>query len=163
MLCGGPSPPCAPGVHLLCMIPPPEGQHGRAAATLTAFSDMLLTLKQLRTDAGVRGVHRLPETPYGPPSSRPRRRAGLDDLPLPRADADGGQVPAAFPLQRRGHAFAEHQGGVEAAQLLAHRGAAAWRKPLRCCDLLSESYARGGVDVVLALQGLFTLMLKNNL
>ncbi|KAL1496176.1 hypothetical protein AB1Y20_014793 [Prymnesium parvum] len=128
MLCGGPSPPCVPGVHLLCVLPPPEGEHGRAAATLTAFSDMLRTVKQLRTDAGTEG-----------------------------------QAPAVFPLQRRGHASAEHQGGVEAAQLLAHRGAAAWRKPLRCCDLLSKAYARGGVDVVLALQGLFTLMLKHNL
>ncbi|KAL1496097.1 hypothetical protein AB1Y20_014723 [Prymnesium parvum] len=63
---GGFAPPCcddprrrvSPGVHLLCVLPPPEGEHGRAAATLTAFSDMLRTLKQLRTDAGVRGVHR---------------------------------------------------------------------------------------------------------
>ncbi|KAL1522074.1 hypothetical protein AB1Y20_021717 [Prymnesium parvum] len=84
-----------PGLHFLCVLPPPEGEQGRAAATLTTFSDMMRTLKQLHTDAGVRGVHRLPETPHGPPSSRPRRRAGLDDLPLPRADADGGQAPAA--------------------------------------------------------------------
>mmetsp|Transcript_37661 Transcript_37661/g.86169 ORF Transcript_37661/g.86169 Transcript_37661/m.86169 type:complete len:292 (+) Transcript_37661:169-1044(+) len=98
----------------LCELPPPEGEHGRADATLP---DMLRTVKQLRINAGVRGVHRLPETPHGPPSSRPRRRAGLDDLPLPRTDADGGQAPAAFPLQRRGHAYAEHQGGVEAAQV----------------------------------------------
>ncbi|KAL1496162.1 hypothetical protein AB1Y20_014779 [Prymnesium parvum] len=53
MLCGGPSPPCVPGVHLLCVLPPPEGEHGRAAATLTALSDMLRTVKQLRTDAGL--------------------------------------------------------------------------------------------------------------
>jgi len=36
-------------------------------------------------------------------------------------------------------------------------------KPLRYCDLLSDGYDRGGVDAVLALKGLFTLMLKHNL
>ncbi|KAL1496158.1 hypothetical protein AB1Y20_014777 [Prymnesium parvum] len=60
MLCGGPSPPCVPGVHLLCVLPPPEGEHGRAASTLPTFSDMLRTVKQLRTDAGTGGRHQLP-------------------------------------------------------------------------------------------------------
>ncbi|KAL1496151.1 hypothetical protein AB1Y20_014770 [Prymnesium parvum] len=60
MPCGGPSPPCAPGVLLLCVLPPPEGQHGHAAATLTALSDMLRTVKQLRTDAGTGDRRQLP-------------------------------------------------------------------------------------------------------
>eukprot|EP00966_Prymnesium_polylepis_P245491 5679347-Prymnesium_polylepis.1 len=36
-------------------------------------------------------------------------------------------------------------------------------KPLRYCDLLSDGYDRGGLDAILALKGLFVLMLKHNL
>ena len=35
--------------------------------------------------------------------------------------------------------------------------------PLRYCDLLSDGYARGGVDAILALRGLFVLMTQYNL
>ncbi|KAL1503177.1 hypothetical protein AB1Y20_011235 [Prymnesium parvum] len=40
------SPQKVPGMHLLCVLPPPEGEHRRAAATLAAFPDMLRTAKQ---------------------------------------------------------------------------------------------------------------------
>ncbi|KAL1499603.1 hypothetical protein AB1Y20_011802 [Prymnesium parvum] len=56
-----------------------------------------------------------------------------------------------------------HTGGQSIKAASKQRGAAAWRKPLRCCDMLSEAYARGSVDAVLELQGLFALMLKHNL
>ena len=36
-------------------------------------------------------------------------------------------------------------------------------RPLQFCDLLSDGYARGGVDALLSLKGLFVLMQKHNL
>ena len=36
-------------------------------------------------------------------------------------------------------------------------------RPLQFCDLLSDGYARGGVDALLSLRGLFVLMVKHNL
>jgi len=36
-------------------------------------------------------------------------------------------------------------------------------RPLQFCDLLSDGYARGGVDALLALRGLFVLMVRHNL
>ena len=35
--------------------------------------------------------------------------------------------------------------------------------PLRYCDVLSDGYARGGVEAVLALRGLFVLMTRHHL
>ena len=36
-------------------------------------------------------------------------------------------------------------------------------RPLQFCDLLSDGYARGGVDALLSLKGLFVLMTRHNL
>ncbi|KAL1528995.1 hypothetical protein AB1Y20_010316 [Prymnesium parvum] len=95
---------CVPRVYPLCVFPPPEGEHGRAAATLP---DMLRTVKQLRTDA--RSIK-------GQSSAGELERSSST---LPPAGSAG--------------AFSS-----------------CW---LRCgAATCSQTYARGGVDAVLALQ-----------